>query len=119
MNVGALVALVTAVRYFYMGEFWVLICGSPTVYRSRLIGRSPFPRRCYRVQADPQGSRVMLPDVSAGMFCRSLLCAGEADFSLFSRRFGAEAAAGGAISALLQRGSIGMHLYYLYICLFI
>jgi len=33
MNVGALVTLVAAVHYFYMREFWVLIHGSPILYR--------------------------------------------------------------------------------------
>merc|ERR1719421_238649 len=33
MNVGALVTLVAAVHYLYMREFWVLIHGSPIVYR--------------------------------------------------------------------------------------
>merc|ERR1719152_934652 len=33
MNVGALVTLVAAVHYLYMREFWVLIHGSPILYR--------------------------------------------------------------------------------------
>merc|ERR1711862_1020898 len=33
MNVGALVALVAAVHYFYMREYWVQIHSSPIVYR--------------------------------------------------------------------------------------
>jgi bacteriorhodopsin len=33
MNVGSLVTLVAAVHYFYMREFWVLIHGSPILYR--------------------------------------------------------------------------------------
>merc|ERR1712146_561035 len=33
MNVGALVTLVAAVHYFYMREFWVIIHGSPILYR--------------------------------------------------------------------------------------
>merc|ERR1719499_2937381 len=33
MNVGALVTLVAAVHYFYMREFWVVVHGSPILYR--------------------------------------------------------------------------------------
>jgi len=33
MNVGALVTLVAAVHYFYMREFWVILHGSPILYR--------------------------------------------------------------------------------------
>merc|ERR1719489_493000 len=33
MNVGALVTLVAAVHYFYMREFWVVVGGSPILYR--------------------------------------------------------------------------------------
>ena len=33
MNVGALVTLVTAVHYFYMREFWVIIHTFPILYR--------------------------------------------------------------------------------------
>merc|ERR1712057_155742 len=33
LNVGALVTLVAAVHYLYMREFWVLIHGSPILYR--------------------------------------------------------------------------------------
>merc|ERR1712217_86832 len=33
LNVGALVTLVAAVHYFYMGEYWVQIGSSPIVYR--------------------------------------------------------------------------------------
>merc|ERR1719361_875050 len=33
LNVGSLVTLVAAVHYFYMREFWVIIHGSPILYR--------------------------------------------------------------------------------------
>merc|ERR1712023_524281 len=33
MNVGALVTLVAAVHYFYMREYWVIMHGSPILYR--------------------------------------------------------------------------------------
>merc|ERR1711976_758782 len=33
MNVGALVTLVAAVHYFYMREFWIIVGGSPILYR--------------------------------------------------------------------------------------
>merc|ERR1711865_200777 len=33
MNVGALVTLVAAVHYFYMREYWVILHGSPILYR--------------------------------------------------------------------------------------
>merc|ERR1711976_72895 len=33
MNVGALVTLVAAVHYFYMREFWIIVHGSPILYR--------------------------------------------------------------------------------------
>merc|ERR1712003_126811 len=33
LNVGALVTLVAAVRYFYMREFWITIGTSPILYR--------------------------------------------------------------------------------------
>merc|ERR1712051_575555 len=32
-NVGALVTLVAAVHYFYMREFWIVVGGSPILYR--------------------------------------------------------------------------------------
>ena len=33
MNVGALVTLVAAVHYFYMREYWIIMHGSPILYR--------------------------------------------------------------------------------------
>jgi len=33
LNVGALVTLVAAVHYFYMREFWIIVHGSPILYR--------------------------------------------------------------------------------------
>merc|ERR1719324_2292820 len=33
MNVGSLVTLVAAVHYFYMREYWVIMHGSPILYR--------------------------------------------------------------------------------------
>merc|ERR1712028_83409 len=33
MNVGALVTLVAAVHYFYMREYWIILHGSPILYR--------------------------------------------------------------------------------------
>merc|ERR1711959_425617 len=33
LNVGSLVTLVAAVHYFYMREYWVIMHGSPILYR--------------------------------------------------------------------------------------
>merc|ERR1711953_1287526 len=33
LNVGALVTLVAAVHYFYMREYWIIMHGSPILYR--------------------------------------------------------------------------------------
>merc|ERR1712199_57557 len=33
LNVGALVTLVVAVHYFYMREYWIIMHGSPILYR--------------------------------------------------------------------------------------
>merc|ERR1719498_2356010 len=54
MNVGALVTLVAAVHYFYMREFWVLIHGSPILYRY-IDWTITVPPADDRVLPDPQG----------------------------------------------------------------
>ena len=69
MNVGALVTLVTAVHYFYMREYWIIMHGSPILYRyidwSITVPLQMIEFNLILV--------AVKPDRSAGMFWRLLL----------------------------------------------
>merc|ERR1712072_224220 len=69
MNVGALVTLVAAVHYFYMREFWVLIHGSPILYRY-IDWSITVPLQMIEFNLI---LKAVQPDISSGMFWRLLL----------------------------------------------
>merc|ERR550514_1387355 len=69
MNVGALVTLVAAVHYLYMREFWVLIHGSPILYRY-IDWTITVPLQM--IEFNPI-LKAVKPDISAGMFWRLLV----------------------------------------------
>jgi len=69
MNVGALVTLVAAVHYFYMREFWVLIHGSPILYRY-IDWSITVPLQMIEFNLI---LKAVQPDISSGMFFRLLL----------------------------------------------
>jgi len=69
LNVGALVTLVAAVHYFYMREYWIIMHGSPILYRyidwSITVPLQMIEFNLILV--------AVKPDLSAGMFWRLLL----------------------------------------------
>merc|ERR1712216_498752 len=69
MNVGALVTLVAAVHYFYMREYWIIMHGSPILYRyidwSITVPLQMIEFNLILV--------AVKPDLSSGMFWRLLL----------------------------------------------
>merc|ERR1712196_272286 len=69
LNVGALVTLVAAVHYLYMREFWVLIHGSPILYRY-IDWSITVPLQMIEFNLI---LKAVQPDVSSGMFFRLLL----------------------------------------------
>ena len=69
MNVGALVTLVAAVHYLYMREFWVLIHGSPILYRY-IDWTITVPLQMIEFNLI---LKAVKPDISAGMFWRLLV----------------------------------------------
>merc|ERR1719284_1186862 len=69
MNVGALVTLVAAVHYFYMREFWVLIHGSPILYRY-IDWTITVPLQMIEFNLI---LKAVKPDISAGMFWRLMV----------------------------------------------
>merc|ERR1712196_85887 len=68
LNVGALVTLVAAVRYFYMREFWVQIHSSPILYRY-IDWSITVPLQMIEFFLILQ---AVQPDISQGMFFRLL-----------------------------------------------
>merc|ERR1719288_197572 len=69
MNVGALVTLVAAVHYFYMREFWVIIHGSPILYRY-IDWSITVPLQMIEFNLI---LKAVQPDISSGMFWRLLV----------------------------------------------
>jgi bacteriorhodopsin len=69
MNVGALVTLVAAVHYLYMREFWVLIHGSPILYRY-IDWSITVPLQMIEFNLI---LKAVKPDISAGMFWRLMI----------------------------------------------
>merc|ERR1712185_106697 len=69
MNVGALVTLVAAVHYMYMREFWVLIHGSPILYRY-IDWSITVPLQMIEFNLI---LKAVKPDISAGMFWRLMV----------------------------------------------
>merc|ERR1712188_327019 len=69
LNVGALVTLVAAVHCFYMREFWVLIHGSPILYRY-IDWSITVPLQMIEFNLI---LKAVQPDISSGMFWRLLV----------------------------------------------
>merc|ERR1711907_72355 len=69
LNVGALVTLVAAVHYFYMREYWIIMHGSPILYRY-IDWSITVPLQMIEFNLI---LTAVKPDLSAGMFWRLLL----------------------------------------------
>merc|ERR1712146_675992 len=69
LHVGALVTLVAAVHYFYMREYWIIMHGSPILYRY-IDWSITFPLQMIEFNLILVAVK---PDLDAGMFWRLLL----------------------------------------------